>query len=601
MSESVKTKELSIRAVDGDGAADLVVVAPVAVTVAPAWFTVERGLYTLILAAALIARLLSLGAGTPLLPLEATQAWSAWLAAMNSSLTATTSMATTGAQSPLLYTVQRFLFWMTEGGSDGWARFFPALVGTALVLLPWVLRRQLGRGGALILAGLIAVDPWLLTFSRLGDGAILSVAGAFVLWAALLNWDRLSVTMLRLLAVTAALFVMSGPLAWLLLPPLALTAFLYRLTLPADNSERSRLIGLFAGTVLVVATGWLAYWEGWGVLSSSVSAALSYVGGNLGYPLLWPIMRLIVDQPFVFGAGVIGLVLLIQKMRSDEVDRRLAIVLLVWSVYGVALLALPGRNPVTLLILGLPLMVAAAWATRRLLRFCLHDTDWQDGSLIAVALGVLLVTSYFLIAGFLSAQILDMRILFFFMVMPLLVAFFVWWSGWLTTAQVTGLMVAAAFLLASLSSAWDLSLRSDLPRGNHLFSLATQQNVRLLAEDVAQLGAIRVGDPGEIDLFVVQVDPSLQSLVAWYLRFVDDLRFVDAFDPALYTANTLVVASRDATLTLPTAAVGSDYPLVNEWLPTTFETWQTRLRWALYRELRQLPAYTPVVLWVQED
>ncbi|MEZ4836061.1 MAG: hypothetical protein R2873_29370 [Caldilineaceae bacterium] len=339
MSESVNLKEVDT------------------IAAAPAGFTVERAMYALLATAALLARVLGLGAGMPLLPLETAQALSAWRDAMNLALTGATTAA---AQSPLLYTVQRFIFWMTDGGNDAWVRLFPALVGAALVLVPWALRRQLGRGGALILAGLIAVDPWLLAFSRLGDGAILSTAGALLLWAALLNWDRLSAMQWRLLAVATALFVLSGPLAWLLLPPLALTAVLTRPALPADNRERRWLLGLFAATVVIVATGWLAYWDGWGVLSSSVSAALSFVGGDLGYPLLWPVTRLIVDQPFVFAAGVIGLVLLLRGMRAGAADRSLTIGLGVWAVYGVVLLALPGRSPMTLLILGLPLLVAAA-------------------------------------------------------------------------------------------------------------------------------------------------------------------------------------------------------------------------------------------------
>lgn len=599
MTESVKVKDKNIKVVRTDGTAEMVVVTPPSTTPVPAWFTVERGLYAVLVAAALLIRLIGLGSGMPLLLQEAAQAWPAWIGAMHSAEAG--SLMTATAQSPLLYMVQRFLFWMTDGGNDTWARLLPALVGTALVLAAWALRRQLGRDGALILAALIAVDPWLLTFSRLGDGAILSAAGALVLWAALLNWDRLSAMQWRLLAVTAALFVMSGPLAWLLLPPLAVTAVLCRPQLSADRAERNWLLGLFAGTLLAVATGWLAYWDGWGVLSSSVSAALSYIGGDMGYPLLWPLVRLVVDQPFVFGAGMIGLVLLLQSLGRADADRRLAIGLTVWIVYALALLALPGRNPSTLVILVLPLLVAAAWTTRRLLRFCLHETDWQDGSLIAVALGVLLVTSYFLSAGYLSAQVTDIRMLLFYLLLPLLAAFFVWWSGWQTTAQVMGLLVAATLLLASLSSAWDLSLRSDLLRGNRLFAESTQPAVRMLADDVAQLGAIRVGDPGEVDVYVVRVEPSLRPLLGWYLRFVRDLRFVDAFDPALFGPNTLVVTPPDTQLVLPSAAVGSDYTLVRTWMPSGFETWQARLRWALYRELKQLPTATPVVLWVQED
>ncbi len=575
----------------------IVEVEPIRATpVAKSGFSVEQALYGLILLTALIARLLHLGRAQPLSVLEASQAWPAWLDAMNRQ-----SDALLTAHSPLLYTAQRFFFWMTDGGSDAWARLFPALVGALVVLIPWGLRRQLGRRSALILAALLAFDPWLLTFSRLGDGAILSFATALLMWSALLHRDRLSPVSLRLTAVVAALFLTSGPLSWLLLPPLLLTAIVFRPVLPDDLRERTRLSLFFAGTLLAVCTGWLAYWQGWGALSSSLTVALSYLTTDAGYPLGWPFVRLLVDEPFLTILGLAGLAVMLWSMRRHEGDRRLAGVLAAWTVYGFALLLLPGRNPVSLLVPALPLLICAAWITDRILRFCLREVDWQDGSLIAVALGVLLITSFFLSAGYLSAQIVDGRMLLFYLILPLLVAFFVWWSGLITTVQVTLLLTTMTILLATISSAWSLALRSDLLRGNELFAEAPAPTVRLLSSDVADLSAIRVGDPGEADVFVVQVEPSLQPLVGWYLRFVRDLHFVDAVNSEQFDQNTLIIAASDTTLTLPVAAVGSDYPLTREWLPTQLDTWQTRLRWAFFRELRQLPSTQSVVLWVQED
>ncbi len=55
-----------------------------------------------------------------------------------------------------------FLF----GDSDFTARLLPAIFGTALVVLPYFLRRQLGRWGSLAVATLLAFSPLLLYYSR---------------------------------------------------------------------------------------------------------------------------------------------------------------------------------------------------------------------------------------------------------------------------------------------------------------------------------------------------------------------------------------------------------------------------------------------------
>jgi uncharacterized protein (TIGR03663 family) len=70
-----------------------------------------------------------------------------------------------------------FLF----GDSDFTARLAPALFGTALVALPYFLRRQLGRWGALIVAVLLTFSPTFLFFSRYARNDIY-----IVFWALLL-------------------------------------------------------------------------------------------------------------------------------------------------------------------------------------------------------------------------------------------------------------------------------------------------------------------------------------------------------------------------------------------------------------------------------
>lgn len=71
---------------------------------------------------------------------------------------------------PLLHGPVRFYliaaFYKLLGDSDFTARLAPALMGTLLVALPYLLRRQLGRTAALSAAVVLAVSPSLLYFSR---------------------------------------------------------------------------------------------------------------------------------------------------------------------------------------------------------------------------------------------------------------------------------------------------------------------------------------------------------------------------------------------------------------------------------------------------
>jgi hypothetical protein len=316
--------------------------------------------------------------------------------------------------------------------------------------------------------------------------------------------------------------------------------------------------------------------------------------------LVWPFLRLLVDQPLLTVFGVLGLGMLWWEARQQRMDRRWALLLSGWTLYGLALLCFPARNPVLLVLLALPLAMAAAIVIARLLRFSTTGVDWQDGVLIAVTMVVLLVTSFFLTASYLAPGAFDARVLLFYLILPALIAFFAWWSGWRTTAQITGLVLLVVFLAATWSSAWALTLRSELLGGNALFAETTERNVRLLADDVAKLSAIRIGDPAMARVLVA-VDEDVQPVLGWYLRFIQDLRFVDAIDPALFDGQTMAISDPDQPPVLPVATVGSDYTITSRWLPTQLQDWSARLRWAFFREMREPPTSTSVVLWVQEE
>ena len=150
--------------------------------------TVEHGLYVAIVLLAFGLRFINLGVA-PLMPLEAAQVWPAWLAA--------TGTQVAGAPVPtsaLFYGLQSLLFFVA-GANDVLARLLPALVGTALVVLPWWWRDWLGRGGALAVALLLAVDPWLTVLARTADATGLTVFLGLLTLTALWRWQAQAMAM----------------------------------------------------------------------------------------------------------------------------------------------------------------------------------------------------------------------------------------------------------------------------------------------------------------------------------------------------------------------------------------------------------------------
>ena len=119
----------------------------------------ELAAYALLVLAALVLRLIDLDA-RPFHHDESQDAYFSWV------------LYTAGdyEYQPILHGPFRFyltaLAFSVLGDTDFTARLAPALMGTLLVVLPYGLRDQLGRAAALFAAGVLAVGPSYLYFSR---------------------------------------------------------------------------------------------------------------------------------------------------------------------------------------------------------------------------------------------------------------------------------------------------------------------------------------------------------------------------------------------------------------------------------------------------
>ncbi len=108
---------------------------------------------------------------------------------------------------PLLHGTVQFIatgvvFWLV-GASDATLRLLPALAGTIVVALPWLLfRDRLGVWGAVIASGLLAVSPGILYFSRFARNDIYIVLITLILFWTM--WAYMDSRRFRYLVIAAA-------------------------------------------------------------------------------------------------------------------------------------------------------------------------------------------------------------------------------------------------------------------------------------------------------------------------------------------------------------------------------------------------------------
>jgi hypothetical protein len=581
-----------------------------------AGLTVEHGLYLLLLVVAFGLRFLNLGAA-PLMPLEAAQSWGAWLAA--------TGTAVSGAPAPvsaLFYGLQSLLFFVA-GGSDVLARLLGALAGTALVLLPWWWRSWLGRGGALVVALLLAIDPWLTTLARTADGVGLTLFLGLLTLTALWWWraadagspvqpaPAASLVWERNLAVALGLLLVSGPQAWSWVPVLAAFAWIYR-----RYAMPHRTTWLWFGLALLLgASGLLARPEGIGAVGTSLTTWLGqwsgdFAAGAAPYQLAvaWPFQRLLLDQLLLAVFGVLGLLLLasgrglpvvgtqagadpsLVDPAADDLRsagrrsaRQLALFLGVWLVWGIVLALLPGRSPFVLPMLGLPLAIAAGTAIAYLVALPMGDvTGLEVGILLGVA-AVLIIAGVVWLAMVVESLTYDTRLVVTALLLVALVALvwiiFGFWAGWRTAGKLAGLFFAGILLLVSVRSGWMLNHLGGQMAPNGFFPVVTLPEARLLPLDMQRISSLRNDDPFEAPVQVVTAGQPPDPLVGWLLRDMRQLTWVTAPDPQpppdpnnplplAPGATALVVApygmEQDRGLE---GLLGARYPLTMRWDP----------------------------------
>jgi hypothetical protein len=305
----------------------------------------EAAAFGLVAVVAAAVRLYDLG-GPALAPAEAPSAAIAWSVARGERALDPADPAWSQA-SPLLTSAQLLTFGLLGGSGEAAARLPSALAGTALCLLPWLVRRRLGMRTALVLAAVIALDPLCVEAGRRADGAEMAAfLGAAVIAGLRRAWWGFA-------AAAAGLLLVAGAAAWTIAPVVALVCLLDR---PSVGARVGPLAAVAGTAALLGASGFLAAWALVGGVSASLTswlAAWSSADAFGSGPASWPGALLGDPLPFVLGGA--GLLWLIRSRRLG------AVAVIVASLGWTARLAVrPGGDPAALMLAVLILTAAVA-------------------------------------------------------------------------------------------------------------------------------------------------------------------------------------------------------------------------------------------------
>jgi hypothetical protein len=325
--------------------------------------TIEGFLTILAFGLALYFRMLNIGA-FPLSEFEAEWALKAYNLA-------TGNPGATGAQPA--YLILTGLLFNIFNDNEATARFFPALAGSCLVFLPWLFASFSGyspwlRRVGLIFAFGVALDPGLVTVSRLAGGPMMALA--FTLLAAGFFIQGRAIRA----GVLTGLAVMSGPdmlkgmivlglsvLVAILIQNKGLPVMASKDELPVHLFDQSfwRKSGVFAaGTVLLGGLLFLRFPQGLAGLVEMIPAYLAGWINSSGVPAFRLPVSLLLYQPL---AAVLGVVAVIRAWQSGsfqgEPDRFLSL----WIGCSLILSMLyPSRQVVDTIWVLAPLWLLAA-------------------------------------------------------------------------------------------------------------------------------------------------------------------------------------------------------------------------------------------------
>lgn len=476
------------------------------------------------------------------------------------------------------------------------ARLVPALAGSALIFVPWLLREKIGRRCALLLAFFVALDPGLVGVSRqVGSHAL---ATSFLLLAVAFLWRGSSVWS----GFFAGLVLLSGPSIWPAAIAMGAAVWVYRGwmpdAIPARNWLDWKKFFAFAGASFLLG-GSLFFNEPRG-LSAAASGLASYLQGWAPAVTI-PAPRLIAAL-FAYELPVLifGIIALVQAARTN--DRFGQVIGIWWAASFVLFVAYPSRSVMDVVWLVLPLLVLSARQLSNL-------TDLEEGESLpvlghaALTAGLMFYIVYSLLrippqstpaTGVITLYAIRLVVA---VVMLLAVTGLVAW-GWSIRSALKGLRwgAAAVFGIYWLAATFHAGGISRLPEAELLRSSAYVVDTRLLETTIKQIDEWRSNARQAMRMAVINFDrPSLR----WLLRDRGEVLFTGAM--AVDSLPEIVITATDDEVEQAGAYRGQElvWTKTPAWSLVAPSEW---LDWLLFRTVAYEGMETQrLIVWVRTD
>ena len=566
-------------------------------------FTVELLLYSLSFGLALALRLLALERW-PLLDEEAGLALAAWRFAHG-------LPASLSGHSPLLFHGNALLFFLTNG-SDNLARSWCVLFGSLLVLLPYGLRRNLGKTGALAASWLLAISPSFTYFSRAVDGSIVVAFCALGLLVAIAGYlEKRHPAYVFVMATLLVLAIMAGPSAYTMLAVLLTFPLFLRLwakfakdRTPLDElgrawhdlsaDSRSWRGALFLAGLLFLGIG-LAFT----LNPLGLQMTLDQLGRWLrGFDFLrrspWyrSLQLLLLYEALPFVCGVASL--FVERARRDT----FGLLLGYWFIFTLLFSIVPGyRPPSSVLLILVPLILLAGQAMENLwqgLRMSLrHPLFWVLVTLSLVIVAAAYVQFAVYLLAPMSVYLLRIAALCVFAVS----AYAMLWSvlGPEVPLRAAVISLLLLLLLGLIRTEARLNYVQARDPVEPMVGMATSPDVLELARQAAQLSSHLKGDARAMTW---QVDERLEVPLGWYLRNFEQVDYVSKVATEPDAEAVIVPADAPA----PARYVGLRFRLRSIWMGGGYPIIEWVRWWTGYKSaLAGYQSGDDVMLWVSSS
>ncbi len=506
------------------------------------------------------------------------------------------------------YTALSNLTFAMTGSNNFSARFWPAIVGAALALVPYLFRRQLGRGAALLLSFGLALDAGMVATARLAQGPAMALT--FTLFALGLAGSGQA----WLAGIFAGMALLSGPTMWPGLLGLGIASGLSWLVsrrgtesfgveekelIAFDRWEaqylRKMLIGAVA-TILVAGTLFFRAPQGLSAWLEGLPVYLSGWGMPSNVPALRLLVALPVYQPLALVFAIVAAVS--DWWRGSQIARFLSL----WAVAALTLaLAYPARQVSDLVWCLVPLLALASLAINRLLRAPLSQPviSWAQATLLFVLSALAWLNLVTL--GHWGPEAPDylVRIGAIVGVLALgAVSSVLLGLGWSWQATRGGLVLGVCAALGVYGFAgmmWSTQERN--PGQFELWSaVPSSADTALLVQTVAEISEWNTGEANGLDVTLAVDSPALR----WALRDMSQVTVIPEGGQLSFTGSPSIVITRQGIEEPGLAAAyrGQDfvlraYPGWEGAFPSNFINWLTA------RTAPQLEVQ--VILWVRSD